>query len=99
MADRPEASGGGSDTRPALVMLHGFALDARMWRPQVRAFASEYRMLLVDLPGFGPQARAARNVEPARELGRAMAVARLDRAHLVASCFGAAVAIDFALQH
>ncbi len=87
------------EATPALVMVHGFALDARMWRPQVEELAADYRMLLVDLPGFGPQAREVGNVEPAKELGRAMDAAKLPRAHLVASSYGAAVAVDYALQH
>lgn len=47
-----------ADRKPALVLLHGYALDSRMWRPQVEAFADTHRILLVDLPGFGLQARA-----------------------------------------
>ncbi|HVH45065.1 MAG TPA: alpha/beta hydrolase [Labilithrix sp.] len=87
------------EDRPALVMLHGFALDSRMWRRQVDVFRTEYRVLVVDLPGFGPQARELGEVEPAKEIARAMNVAKLDRAHLVASSYGAAVAVDFAFQH
>ena len=53
----------------------------------------------MDLPGFGPQARDVGEVEPAVEFGRGMDVARFDRAHLVAASYGAAVAIDYALQN
>lgn len=85
---------------PAIVMLHGFALDARMWRRQVEAFGAEHhRILLLDLPGFGPQARELGEVQPAREVARAMDAARVPRAHVVASSYGAAVAVDYALQH
>ncbi len=80
-------------------MIHGFALDARMWRSQVEAFGGDHRILLVDLPGFGPQAREVGQVEPAREVGRAMDAAKLSRAHLIASSYGAAVAVDYAFQH
>ncbi|MDF2692629.1 MAG: hydrolase, alpha/beta fold family, partial [Labilithrix sp.] len=80
-------------------MLHGFALDARMWRRQVEAFRRDHKILLLDLPGFGPQAREVGEVEPAKELARAMNAGKLGRAHLVASSYGAAVAVDFALQH
>lgn len=92
-AEKPQSS------QPALVLLHGFALDSRMWRRQVEAFASDYRILTVDLPGFGPQARELGEVDPAAGVLHAMDVAKLDRAHLVASSFGAAVAADLALQH
>jgi 3-oxoadipate enol-lactonase len=92
---RPSARKG----QPALVMLHGFALDSRMWRRQVDAFSEDYRILTLDLPGFGPQARELGEIDPAAGVVRAMDVAKIDRAHLVANSFGAAVAADFALQH
>jgi len=88
---------GPAEDKPALVFLHGFALDARMWRRQVEAFASDHRVILVDLPGFGPQARDVGAVEPQAEVARALDVAKIDRAHVVGTSFGAAVAIDFAL--
>ena len=80
-------------------MLHGFALDARMWRRQVEEFEGDYRVLTLDLPGFGPQARDLGEVDPAADVLRAMDVARIDQGHIVANSFGAAVAADFALQH
>lgn len=95
-------SGALSADRPALVLVHGFALDARVWRPQIRgegALAADHRVLTLDLPGFGPQARELGQVEPATEMGRAIDATRLERVHLVASEFGAAVAVDYALKH
>ncbi|MFO0738618.1 MAG: alpha/beta fold hydrolase [Labilithrix sp.] len=87
-----------ADDRPALVFLHGFAMDSRIWRRQVEAFGKDYRLLLVDLPGFGPQAREVGEIEIAKEVKRAMDAAHLGTAHVIASAFGAAVAIDLALQ-
>ncbi len=82
-----------------VVLIHGFALDARMWRKQILAFADDYRLLTLDLPGFGPQARDLGEVDPAASVVRVLDIARVDRAHFVASSFGAAVAADVALQH
>ncbi len=96
---RGPGSTAATDERPALVMLHGFALDARMWRRQVEAFNRDYRILTLDLPGFGPQAREVGEVEPAAEIGRAMNAAKLPKAHLLGLSYGAAVAVDYALQH
>jgi len=87
-----------ADDRPALVLLHGFAMDSRMWRRQIEAFGKDYRLLLVDLPGFGPQAREVGEAELAKEVLRAMDTAKVGRAHIIGAAFGAAVAIDFALQ-
>ncbi|WP_146645221.1 alpha/beta fold hydrolase [Labilithrix luteola] len=86
------------DQKPALLMLHGFALDARMWRRQVEVFSDEFRIVTVDLPGFGAQARDVGEVSPAEEVGRAMDAAGLTSAHVLAASFGAAVATDFALR-
>ena len=36
-----------------LVLLHAFPLDRGMWQPQIDALAGQFRILAVDLPGFG----------------------------------------------
>lgn len=38
---------------PALVLVHGFPLDRRIWSPQVDFFAPTHRLIPPDLPGFG----------------------------------------------
>lgn len=85
--------------KPALVLLHGFALDSRMWRRQVEAFSEDFRVVTIDLPGFGPQARELGEVDAAAAVEQALDAARIVAAHFVANSFGAAVAADFALQH
>jgi 3-oxoadipate enol-lactonase len=40
-------------TGPALVLLHGFPLDCRVWDQQVAELSDEYRVIAPDLPGFG----------------------------------------------
>ncbi|MBS2020661.1 MAG: alpha/beta fold hydrolase [Deltaproteobacteria bacterium] len=97
-ADRPSAAAS-RDERPTLVMLHGFALDSRMWRRQVDVLGEHYRILTLDLPGFGPQARELGEVEAAAAVKTALDAVRVEEAHLLANSFGAAVATDFALQH
>ncbi|NOZ93321.1 MAG: alpha/beta fold hydrolase [Acidobacteria bacterium] len=50
-----------NDLRPALLLLHPFPFDRRIWAPQVEELSAEYPVLAVDLPGFGdsPPARSA----------------------------------------
>ncbi len=38
---------------PWLVMVHGMAQDHRVFSAQVEAFAGDFRLLLIDLPGHG----------------------------------------------
>jgi 3-oxoadipate enol-lactonase len=38
---------------PALVLLHAFPLDGRMWQRQLETFAAEYRVIAPDTFGFG----------------------------------------------
>lgn len=39
--------------KPALVLLHGWTLDRRMWRPQVRGLSDYATLILPDRRGFG----------------------------------------------
>lgn len=48
-----EAAGDG----PAVVLIHGFPLQRRMWQPQLEGLsAAGYRVIAPDLPGFGASA-------------------------------------------
>jgi 3-oxoadipate enol-lactonase len=38
---------------PAVVLLHGFPLDARIWDDQVTALSGGHRVIALNLPGFG----------------------------------------------
>ena len=38
---------------PAVVLVHGFGLDMRMWEPQVGPMAARFRVVRYDCRGFG----------------------------------------------
>lgn len=38
---------------PAVVLLHGYAEDSRMWRPLAQSLASRFTVIAPDLPGIG----------------------------------------------
>jgi pimeloyl-ACP methyl ester carboxylesterase len=38
---------------PALVLVHGFPADRRMWRGQLAGLGAHARVIALDLPGFG----------------------------------------------
>ncbi len=82
-----------------MLLLHGFGLDARLWAAQVRALQACHRVLVPDLPGFGPHGADVGRFSPAEELGRLLATKRVGPVHLVGSSLGGAVAVDFLLSH
>ena len=87
----------GKPGEPALL-IHGIALDSRMWEPQLPCLERHRRVIRCDLRGYGrsplPHGPYAHH-EDLRGLLDHLHVARAD---LVGLSFGAAVAIDFALQ-
>lgn len=44
---------------PPLALIHGFPLDHTMWREQIRHLALRFRVLAVDVRGFGGSRQAA----------------------------------------
>lgn len=84
----------------AVVCIHGFALDLRMWNAQWTAIAGQYRAVRYDVRGFGasdpPDDKVYRHVDDLRALLDAL---RIERAALVGLSMGGGIAIDFALAY
>lgn len=84
----------------AVVFIHGFALDLRMWDPQWTAIAENYQVVRYDLRGFGasdpPDGKPYRHIDDLRTLLDAFDI---ERAALVGLSMGGGIAIDFALAH
>lgn len=57
---------GPADTH-SIVFVHGMRVTRRMWQPQMRALASEFRVIAVDLPGHGSLKNELFHVERAVE--------------------------------
>ncbi len=43
----------GPRERPALVFIHGWSCDVSFWRFQTEALREKFRVIAIDLPGFG----------------------------------------------
>ncbi len=84
----------------AVVLVHGFTLDTRMWDDQFTPLAQRFRVIRYDMRGFGksavPTEQAYSHVNDLKAL-----LDRLDvhQAHLVGLSKGGAVALDFALTY
>lgn len=80
---------------PLTIWLHGWALDHRMWRPQL-ALAAHWTMMLPDRRGFGHSSAPG---QLDREWQDVEALAPAGRVALIGLSQGAAVALDYARRH
>lgn len=79
----------------AVLLLHAFPLNSRMWEPQLDALAAQARLLAPDLPGFGlsPPPLAAPALEDyARLVVAALDFLEVDRVVVVGLSMGGYIA-------
>ncbi len=89
---------GSNARRSPLVFIHGWALDQRVWSPQVGRFATERTVITYDRRGFG---RSDAPPDPAREADDLTAILEalnLANPIVIGMSQGARVAADFARQ-
>jgi pimeloyl-ACP methyl ester carboxylesterase len=87
---------------PVLVLLHGVGLDHTMWADLLPHLGTDWRIILIDMPGHGgsasPPADAQLDYYAARVV-EVLDAANIDRAVLAGFSMGALVARCFALRH
>ncbi len=85
---------------PALVLLHAFPLDRRMWRETAEALSSRRRVITVDFRGFGESAGVAPSVaELADDVARLLDALGVPMAAMCGLSLGGYVALAFADRH
>lgn len=87
---------------PAIVFIHGAALDHSVWQWQSRYFAHHgFSVLAVDLPAHGRSPGTPRDSIGAMAdwVGALLEAAGLERAHVVGHSMGSLVALETALRH
>jgi pimeloyl-ACP methyl ester carboxylesterase len=89
----PIAIAGGG---PSLILLHGWTLDHRMWRPQHAGLGAHYRLIMPDRRGFGRATAPPDLMREAEDVVRIADALGLDRFALAGLSQGAAVALDVA---
>jgi len=90
-------------TGPTIVFVHGWTCDSSSWVGQVPAFASEYRVITLDLPGHG-QSQSPRDGKFSMDLfARAVEAVRADanaeRIVLVGHSMGGTVSLSVAIKY
>lgn len=79
-----------------LLFLHGWGVDRRIWRQQIKYFQSSYRVMTVDLPGHGKSSFADISLEMmAQGLREVMVDSGFSPCHVVGSSLGGLLALKF----
>jgi 3-oxoadipate enol-lactonase len=85
---------------PALVLIHGYALDMRMWDDQVEEFARRFRVVRYDLRGFGQSSLPTEEPFSYHEdLEALLDSLGIKKAYILGLSLGGAIAVDFALAY
>jgi pimeloyl-ACP methyl ester carboxylesterase len=82
-----------------LVLIHGGAMDRRMWDDQLADFAEYYRVVRFDVRGFGDSPAPTTRFTPSEDLSALLDALSIERAHVVGLSMGGGIAVDFALAH
>jgi 3-oxoadipate enol-lactonase len=86
-----------------VVLLHGFANDRMIWRPQIEALRTRYRIIAPTLRGFGASSRTdGRAISMDRYADDIVALLdhlKIDRAVIGGISLGGYVAFSIALRH
>jgi pimeloyl-ACP methyl ester carboxylesterase len=83
---------------PGVALLHSTVCDSRMWDAEFAALAGRYRVLRLDLRGFGRSPLPPGPFSPVDDVRTALDEAGLEGAALVGASAGAALALDVALD-
>lgn len=84
---------------PAVVLVHGWALDASMWEPQAVALRASHRVVRHDRRGFGASTGAPDAEQDIADLLALFDGLEIAEATLVGMSQGARVAMSFAARH
>jgi pimeloyl-ACP methyl ester carboxylesterase len=84
---------------PAVVLLHGFAIDRRSWEDQIAPLSERYTVIAYDLRGFGESSMPDGPYRPHDDLAALLDHLGIAQASLVGSSMGARIAFDFAIAY
>jgi pimeloyl-ACP methyl ester carboxylesterase len=87
---------------PTVLLLHGYAETAQMWKPLAAALAPRFTVVAIDLPGIGDSSIPSSGIDmtsSARRIHQAMQKLGYDRARVVGHDIGLMVAYAYAAQY
>lgn len=84
---------------PAILLLHGWTLDRRMWMPQFAALRGRYRLIAIDRRGFGQSSAPPGRDQEVEDIAAVADALGLKRFALAGMSQSGSTAIRFALTH
>jgi 3-oxoadipate enol-lactonase len=91
-----EVAGTGS---PVVLVSGGGTLDRRQWDDQFDVLATRFRVIRYDIRGIGRSAQPTGEFSHHEDLRALLEFLKIERAVICGVSFGAAIAVDFALDH
>jgi pimeloyl-ACP methyl ester carboxylesterase len=82
---------------PAVLFVHGWAIDLDMWTPQFAALSDRYRLIAFDRRGFGHSSGTAGIDHDLADIEELLAVLGVERVAIVGMSQGARVALRWAV--
>jgi pimeloyl-ACP methyl ester carboxylesterase len=93
---------GGSADGDTLVMIHGFGANRDNWLRLARHFTERYRVIALDLPGFGESSKPDASYDVASQTERLHAFVtalNIEKPHLIGNSMGGHIAALYAARH
>lgn len=93
---------GGPPDAPTILMLHGFGADKDNWLRFARHFTERYRVIAIDLPGFGDSSKPNASYDVGTQVERIAAFTQalnIDRLHLVGNSMGGHISALYAARY
>jgi Predicted hydrolases or acyltransferases (alpha/beta hydrolase superfamily) len=84
---------------PAVLLVHGWALDLDMWTPQFAALAGRYRLIAIDRRGFGLSSGTPSIEDDVADIDEVLTKLSVDRVTIVGMSQGARVALHWAIAN
>lgn len=90
-----ESKGNGEN----ILLIHAGIADSRMWDKEFHLLSEKYRVVRVDLPGFGLSDFTGGNYSYSNIINEILIHLNITRTHILAASFGGKIAIDFYLEN
>ncbi len=83
----------------AVVLIHGFSLDHRMWQPQIDFLSHKHQVVAYDMRGFGKSSLPTNTYSYHGDLLALLDSLQLTKVTIIGLSLGGEVAIDFAISY